>query len=158
MPIFSDLDLAEAPDSPFDAPIGTWPGVLTAIETFDGKKDPNAKYLKFEFTESDGNGTFDHICQLPDSYAATEAQNRTRRSRIKQVLNSLNVAPEDMDTLDEQILVGTPVIVTTAKSVGKNGNTYVNLRSLKIDDPSENGVREPSVAVPGADPWDFNNL
>jgi len=153
--LFSDMNLADAPDSVFaETKLGVWTGVLTGVETFKGNKDPDAEYLKFEFTPDDGDGKFDQICQLPDpTIPSTDPLNKTRRARIKQTLLGLGIDPEDMDDVDTDTLVGVPIIINVVKSIGKNGNTYYNMKSLSLNFGGSGDENAATTGASNGDPF-----
>jgi hypothetical protein len=141
MSIFSDLDLKNAPNDPNAAPVGAWVGTLTEITTFDGKTDPQAKFMKFVWVHNGGLGRFEDVLQLPDG--REKDKDIQRKSRIKQRLLWLEVPEDRMDELTPDDLIG-----TTAALVTRQNGQYTNLVSLRphYGETSTESAPTPTVA------------
>lgn len=148
---FADLDLKNAPDDPFAAPIGTWPARLTEVPVFRGKKDPEATFMKFVWVHREGLGKLDYICQLPDG--RDPAEDVKRRAKIKAHLLALEVAEEDMDTLETENLIGTCATITTRR----NGQ-YTNITKIELDYAAASTDPSGDTPVGTGDAYDYMSV
>lgn len=145
MSLFGDLDLENAADDPFAIPPGTYNAVLTAL-TQENPKDPSKRPgFSFKYTitnpdeDPDNNATGLTISEwktIPapitdDSTDEEKAEASRNRSFIKQRLLSLGVAPDDLDTVGSEDLVGTDVVLTVVK---KGEYTNITWVKLPVDD------------------------
>lgn len=136
MSLFGELDLENAADDPFAIPPGTYHATLTKVSQ-ENPKDP-AKRPGFVFEYTITNEDEDPEVEAASGLNISEwktipvpgddsPEAKRNRAFIKQRLLSLGVAPDDLDTVGADDLVGTDVVLT----VKKNGE-YTNVTQVKL--------------------------
>ena len=140
---FGDFDIEGAADDPFSIPAGTYSGTITG---FDGdisgtKKDGSGEYkgMQFTITIDDGpqvGAEFDAYFPLPTDKDSQRSAG-FMRSAVKRFLAGLEVAPERMNTIDPNELIGLDVIFKVVERPSKNSSRkFKNLDSIRLKDGS----------------------
>jgi hypothetical protein len=136
---FGDFDIEGAADDPFSVPAGTYAGTISAFDGDIGgtKKDGSGDYKGMQFTiritEGPQSGAdFDAYFPLPTGKESERAAG-FMRSAVKRFLAGMEVAPERMNTIDPEELIGQDVIFKVVERPSKNSSRkFKNLDSIRL--------------------------
>lgn len=140
MSIFGDLDLAAAADDPFAVNDGTYGAILTECTAGPTKKG-DKKGMTFTYTIDESEDTAmmgRKIVEWLEIPTPADPQNltseeQTKASRLKARLLSLGVPQERINYVTTGDLLGTSCVIRLV-TTEKNGNSYQNVRELRLRD------------------------
>lgn len=113
------------------------------------KKNPNAKWVIFKYILGDSGMPYQEWFALPqDPHNPTDSE-VTKLGFYKQRLAALGVAPDEMNTITSDDLIGTTGTFELRTTKGKDGNEYQNIRSFKVNsaETSAPAKKKPATAV-----------
>ena len=127
-----DLSNVEAPE--YGAPADDiYEFTLASVSIQNGsKKNPDKSWIIFKYLLGDSGQSYSELFSLPaDASNPTDAE-INRLGYYKQRLVSLGVAPEDVNTVTEDELVGTTGTLELRTTKGRDGKDYQNIRNFKV--------------------------
>jgi hypothetical protein len=137
---FGEFDVAGAADDPFNVPIGTYKGTITAFDGDIGgnKKDGSGEYrgMQFDITIREGKeegGIYSAYFPLP---LDTDSQRAAgfKRSAIKKFLAGCEVPEEQMNDIDPNELINLDVVFKIVERKAKGSSrTFKNLDWVRLD-------------------------
>jgi hypothetical protein len=139
----SDLD---APTSGYDRPkddIYEWE--LGNVSLKQGSKtDPTRSWIIFDYILGDEGLKFSELFELPKDPRNPTDKEVTRLGYYKQRLLSLGVAPEDVNTVTADQLVGSRGTFELRTKPGKDGNEYQNIVGSTFKTHGVDGIAAPA--------------
>lgn len=145
-----NLDLENAPENAFEAPDGTYEGVVSAFQFKDDKTNEGVPYKAFIFTltPDDGGIPYDAFFMLPSETDSAFVQT-SKRSALSNFLTGLGIPKSRQDSATEDDVVTGEKIqweLTTTKP-NKKGKTYRNVKVRTVGNSSMETARESAPAV-----------
>jgi len=140
---YADLGDIEA-NTGFEIPEGTYEFIVAGLELRVGtNKDPDAKNIITKFILNDGerDRTYNNWTRLPADPSAPTDNERTTLSIFKGLLLSLGLSEAQASSPDEDDIVGISGVLQVVNTKGRNGNTYQNLRNIKVGESSAPGPK-----------------
>jgi hypothetical protein len=114
------------------------------------KKQPEKRWIIFKYLLGEDGTTFSELFGLPTDPSNPTPAEVQRLGFYKQRLLSLGVAPEDVNGVSSDDLVGTTGTLELRTTKGKDGNEYQNIRNFKVsgsDAPAKPVAAKPATAV-----------
>lgn len=96
------------------------------------KKQPEKRWIIFKYLLGDDGISYSELFGLPLDPSNPTPAEVTRLGFYKQRLAALGVAPEDMNSVTSDELVGTTGTLELRTTKGKDGNEYQNIRNFKV--------------------------
>lgn len=96
------------------------------------KKQPEKRWIIFKYLLGEDGTSYSELFGLPLDPSNPTPAEVTRLGFYKQRLAALGVAPEDMNTVTSDELVGTTGTLELRTTKGKDGNEYQNIRNFKV--------------------------
>lgn len=112
------------------------------------KNNPEKSWIIFKYLLGDTGNDFSELFSLPEDSSNPTAQELTRLGFYKQRLTALGVAPEQVNTVSADDLVGTRGTFELRTTTGKDGKQYQNIRSFKVADADETKAPTKAKARP----------
>jgi len=139
-----DLTAVEAPAYDNTLPDDIYKWQLGDVYIQDGsKKFPEKKWIVFKYLVGDTGKTFSELFQLPlDPHNPTDKE-ISRLGFYKQRLVSLGIAPENVNTVTADDIVG-----STGTFELRTANGYQNIRNFKVDGSDGSLPAAPKAAKP----------
>lgn len=142
-----DLDSVDVPEGGYARPnddIYEWE--LGNVSLKQGSKtDPNRSWIIFEYILGDEGLKFSELFELPKDPRNPTDKEVTRLGYYKQRLLSLGVAPEDVNTVTADQLVGTRGTFELRTKQGRDGNDYQNIVPSTFKTHGVDGIAEPKA-------------
>lgn len=104
------------------------------------KKQPEKRWIIFKYLLGEEGTDYSELFGLPLDPSNPTSAEVTRLGFYKQRLAALGVAPEDMNTVTSDELIGTTGTLELRTTKGKDGNEYQNIRNFKVA-----GVKDKAV-------------
>lgn len=147
MGLFDGLDLANAPADPWKIADGTHKFIISEAPkvgpTQDGKK--NGILFRFEITEGDVGKNKTEWLEIP-AVGDASAEAVTRRSFLRQRLESLGVPEAKFDTIEPADFIGTEGYLTVETSKKDADRQFI--KKITLEAPAEGTVTpSPEIAA-----------
>lgn len=147
-----DLSSVEAPDTYGRPADDIYEFVVGDVYIQNGSKNhPEKSWIIFKYLLGDSGKEFSELFSLPNDPANPTEQEASRLGFYKQRLVSLGIAPEDVNTVGRDDLVGIrgTFELRTTKSA-RDGKEYQNIRNFKVsgsDGSLPKAKAKPATAV-----------
>ena len=142
-----NLDEVEVPSGEFARPkddIYKWE--LGNVSLKEGSKaNPNRRWIIFDYLLGEGDGKFSELFELPVDPRNPTDKEVQRLGYYKQRLLSLGVAPEDVNTVGADDLVGSRGTFELRTKQGKDGNDYQNIVASTFKTDGVDGTAAPKA-------------
>lgn len=147
-----DLDNVEVSEGGFERPkddIYEWE--LGNVSLKQGSKNnPNRSWIIFEYLLGDSGLKFSELFELPVDPRNPSDKEIQRLGFYKQRLLSLGVAPENVNNITADELVGTRGTFELRTKPGKDGNEYQNIVGSTFKTNGVDGVAPAPKAAPAS--------
>lgn len=142
-----DLSEVESPSGEFARPKdGLYPWELGNVSLKEGSKaNPNRRWIIFDYLLGEGDGKFSELFELPVDPRNPTDKEVQRLGYYKQRLLSLGVAPEDVNTVGADDLVGSRGTFELRTKEGKDGNEYQNIVASTFKTNGVDGTAQPKA-------------
>ena len=142
-----DLSNVEAPE--FGKPADDiYEFTLGDVFLQEGSKNhPDKKWIVFKYLLGDSGQQYSELFSLPADPSNPTSTEIQRLGFYKQRLVSLGVAPDDVNTVGADDLIGTAGTLELRTTKGKDQKEYQNIRNFKVA-----GGDAPAKAAPKAKP------
>ena len=144
-----NIDMTEVKAPEFNAPADDiYEFELADVSIKEGsKKQPDASWIIFKYLLGDGPQTYSQLYGLPRDPANPTDKEIQTLGYYKQHLLSLGVAEENINTVSADELVGTRGTFELRTTKGRDGNSYQNIRNLKVAGGTEKAAAKAKPAT-----------
>lgn len=129
------IDMNEVEVKDYDTPTDDiYKFVLGDVRIQEGtQKKPNSKWVIFKYLLGDNGSNYSEWFSLPNDPTSPTDAELTKLSFYKKRLLSLGVAPESINDVTADELIGTNGTLELRTTKGKDGNAYQNIYRLSVD-------------------------
>jgi hypothetical protein len=128
-----DVTNVEAPEYGGNPADDIYEFTLGDVYIQEGSKNhPDKSWVIFKYLIGDQGKDYSELFSLPKDPTNPTDQEANRLGYYKQRLVSLGVAPEDVNSVGREDLVGTRGTFELRTTKGKDGKEYQNIRNFKV--------------------------
>lgn len=137
------------PDDTYQFAVGD--AYIRTIKAKSGGNDVDYLLINYLLADEEGVATgdsFDEWFGLPQDPTARTKREDDALGRYKARLLSLGIAPEDVNSVGTDELVGIRGVFTLVSSTAKDGKVYQNIRGLSLSDVEDETEEEAEEDAP----------